>query len=242
MLVDVRSLSEEEAARLQRLVTGRLRSLLGEEDMSILTEYVWHMLAKEEATVQLMSNELVEFLGDNTDNFLQWLLALFPAALKVGEAVGASVSSFTSAGDSGSSGAGAAPFDRRQPPEHQAQQRSRSPAPSSAEGLGDLPQPSAAGGGGGGGGGGGKGGGSRMFARAATQAVRSAQGSGDKGDWHSKTANSEEVEGSRGGHARDVDQPRRFTNARESPAGAAPHFDPRLLSHQTTQAAIPKRR
>eukprot|EP01054_Gregarina_sp_Poly1_P010878 Gregarina_sp_Poly_1__10877@NODE_847_length_5991_cov_96_588623_g612_i0_p4_GENE_NODE_847_length_5991_cov_96_588623_g612_i0NODE_847_length_5991_cov_96_588623_g612_i0_p4_ORF_typecomplete_len317_score33_62zfCCCH_2/PF14608_6/0_00055zfCCCH_2/PF14608_6/0_003zfCCCH_2/PF14608_6/0_021zfCCCH_4/PF18044_1/0_00011zfCCCH_4/PF18044_1/0_23zfCCCH_4/PF18044_1/41zfCCCH_4/PF18044_1/2_4e02PWI/PF01480_17/3_2e07zfCCCH/PF00642_24/0_00044zfCCCH/PF00642_24/0_049zfCCCH/PF00642_24/1_7e02zfCCCH/PF00642_24/1_6e02Nab2p_Zf1/PF18 len=57
--------------------------MLGEEGVEILTEYIWHMITRPKTTKEHVCSELREFLGAETDTFVEWLI----------EAVGPAVSS-----------------------------------------------------------------------------------------------------------------------------------------------------
>ncbi|KYK70209.1 hypothetical protein TGPRC2_308870 [Toxoplasma gondii TgCatPRC2] len=64
-----------------------------QEDMTILNEYVWHLLTQEAATQGRLKKELAEFLQTNTDDFVSWLDSLLcrydPEASASGDEEGA---------------------------------------------------------------------------------------------------------------------------------------------------------
>jgi hypothetical protein len=51
------------AVELQEAITDKLRVILGEEGVEILTEYVWHMLVSSKRNRQHITQELQEFLA-----------------------------------------------------------------------------------------------------------------------------------------------------------------------------------
>ncbi|CXI64173.1 nuclear polyadenylated RNA-binding protein NAB2, putative [Plasmodium berghei] len=62
--------------KYQNIITEKLRELLGEYEVDILTEYVWHMAGNSKSGSEFMCNELKDFLGDHTTVFVDWLLKL----------------------------------------------------------------------------------------------------------------------------------------------------------------------
>ncbi|CAD2095290.1 nuclear polyadenylated RNA-binding protein NAB2, putative [Plasmodium vinckei lentum] len=62
--------------KYQNIITEKLRELLGEYEVDILTEYVWHMAGNSKSSSEFMCNELKDFLGDHTTVFVDWLLKL----------------------------------------------------------------------------------------------------------------------------------------------------------------------
>ncbi|PHJ15794.1 zinc finger (ccch type), partial [Cystoisospora suis] len=44
-----------------------------QEDLSVLNEYVWHLLTQEVANQERLKKELLEFLQTNTEPFVTWL-------------------------------------------------------------------------------------------------------------------------------------------------------------------------
>lgn len=56
-------LSEETSRQCQTAITERLASMLGEEGVEILTEYIWHMITRPKTTREHVCAELEEFLG-----------------------------------------------------------------------------------------------------------------------------------------------------------------------------------
>lgn len=69
-----RELSVETSKQCQAAITERLSSMLGEEGVEILTEYIWHMITRPRTTKEYVCRELNEFLGDETENFVEWLI------------------------------------------------------------------------------------------------------------------------------------------------------------------------
>ncbi|KAI4837273.1 nuclear polyadenylated RNA-binding protein NAB2 [Plasmodium brasilianum] len=70
------SKSKEEQKKYQNIITEKLRELLGEYEVDILTEYVWHMAGNVKTSSEFMCNELKDFLGDHTTVFVNWLMKL----------------------------------------------------------------------------------------------------------------------------------------------------------------------
>ncbi|CRG93807.1 nuclear polyadenylated RNA-binding protein NAB2, putative [Plasmodium gallinaceum] len=70
------SKSKEEQKKYQNIITQKLRELLGEYEVDILTEYVWHMAGNAKSSSEFMCNELKDFLGDHTTVFVNWLMKL----------------------------------------------------------------------------------------------------------------------------------------------------------------------
>ncbi|SCP05040.1 nuclear polyadenylated RNA-binding protein NAB2, putative [Plasmodium ovale] len=68
--------SKEEEKKYQNIITEKLRELLGEYEVDILTEYVWHMAGNVKSSSEFMCNELKDFLGDHTTFFVNWLMKL----------------------------------------------------------------------------------------------------------------------------------------------------------------------
>ncbi|CAG25043.1 nuclear polyadenylated RNA-binding protein NAB2 [Plasmodium falciparum NF54] len=68
--------SKEEQKAYQTIITEKLRELLGEYEVDILTEYVWHMAGNAKSSNEFMCNELKDFLGDHTTVFVDWLMRL----------------------------------------------------------------------------------------------------------------------------------------------------------------------
>ncbi|SOV12640.1 nuclear polyadenylated RNA-binding protein NAB2, putative [Plasmodium sp. gorilla clade G2] len=68
--------SKEEQKVYQTIITEKLRELLGEYEVDILTEYVWHMAGNAKSSSEFMCNELKDFLGDHTTVFVDWLMKL----------------------------------------------------------------------------------------------------------------------------------------------------------------------
>lgn len=66
---------EAAAVELQESITDKLRLILGEEGVEILTEYVWHMLVSPKRSRNHIMQELQEFLAEETGGFVDWLLA-----------------------------------------------------------------------------------------------------------------------------------------------------------------------
>lgn len=62
-----------QARNLQESISEHLRSLIGQHGVPILTEYVWHMVVNPQFNSPMIRNELREFLGDRTDDFVHWL-------------------------------------------------------------------------------------------------------------------------------------------------------------------------
>lgn len=62
-------LSEETTRRCQAVITQRLASMLGEEGVEILTEYIWHMITRPTTTKEHVCLELEEFLGSEVSWF-----------------------------------------------------------------------------------------------------------------------------------------------------------------------------
>ncbi|SBS85273.1 nuclear polyadenylated RNA-binding protein NAB2, putative (NAB2) [Plasmodium ovale curtisi] len=60
--------SKEEEKKYQNIITEKLRELLGEYEVDILTEYVWHMAGNVKSSSEFMCNELKDFLGDHVNN------------------------------------------------------------------------------------------------------------------------------------------------------------------------------
>ncbi|XP_053993708.1 zinc finger CCCH domain-containing protein 14-like isoform X2 [Hylaeus volcanicus] len=61
---------------LQEAITDKLRVILGEEGVEILTEYVWHMLVSSKRNRQHITQELQEFLAKDTASFVDWILTV----------------------------------------------------------------------------------------------------------------------------------------------------------------------
>ncbi|KAF8822725.1 hypothetical protein IE077_002889 [Cardiosporidium cionae] len=61
---------------LLNTITEKLRSVLGIDDVDILTEYIMHLLSHKRATSEYMCKELREFLGEQAESFVQWVLEL----------------------------------------------------------------------------------------------------------------------------------------------------------------------
>ncbi|CRH00907.1 nuclear polyadenylated RNA-binding protein NAB2, putative [Plasmodium relictum] len=70
------SKNKEEQKKYQNIITQKLRELLGEYEVDILTEYVWHMAGNAKSSSEFMCNELKDFLGDHTTVFVNWLMKL----------------------------------------------------------------------------------------------------------------------------------------------------------------------
>ncbi|ANQ09146.1 Uncharacterized protein PCOAH_00034510 [Plasmodium coatneyi] len=68
--------SKEEEKKYQNIITEKLRELLGEYEVDILTEYVWHMAGNAKSSREFICNELKDFLGDHTNVFVDWLMKL----------------------------------------------------------------------------------------------------------------------------------------------------------------------
>ncbi|KJP88139.1 hypothetical protein AK88_02256 [Plasmodium fragile] len=68
--------NKEEEKKYQNIITEKLRELLGEYEVDILTEYVWHMAGNAQSTREFICNELKDFLGDHTTVFVTWLMKL----------------------------------------------------------------------------------------------------------------------------------------------------------------------
>ncbi|EUD68544.1 hypothetical protein C922_00943 [Plasmodium inui San Antonio 1] len=66
--------NKDEEKKYQNIITDKLRELLGEYEVDILTEYVWHMAGNAKSTREFISNELKDFLGDHTTVFVNWLM------------------------------------------------------------------------------------------------------------------------------------------------------------------------
>lgn len=64
------------AVELQEAITDKLRVILGEEGVEILTEYVWHMLVSSKRNRQHITQELQEFLAKDTASFVDWILTV----------------------------------------------------------------------------------------------------------------------------------------------------------------------
>lgn len=67
--------SKENPKKYQNIITQKLRELLGEYEVDILTEYIWHM-ARNAQSSAFMVGELQDFLGDHTEVFVTWLTKL----------------------------------------------------------------------------------------------------------------------------------------------------------------------
>eukprot|EP01055_Gregarina_sp_Pseudo9_P001757 Gregarina_sp_Pseudo_9__1756@NODE_2193_length_1105_cov_13_131332_g2021_i0_p1_GENE_NODE_2193_length_1105_cov_13_131332_g2021_i0NODE_2193_length_1105_cov_13_131332_g2021_i0_p1_ORF_typecomplete_len338_score29_18zfCCCH_2/PF14608_6/0_00075zfCCCH_2/PF14608_6/0_0029zfCCCH_2/PF14608_6/0_013zfCCCH_4/PF18044_1/0_00011zfCCCH_4/PF18044_1/0_043zfCCCH_4/PF18044_1/56zfCCCH_4/PF18044_1/2_5e02PWI/PF01480_17/9_9e07zfCCCH/PF00642_24/0_00056zfCCCH/PF00642_24/0_26zfCCCH/PF00642_24/1_3e02zfCCCH/PF00642_24/1_7e02Nab2/P len=75
--------SESTSQRCQAAITDRLASMLGEDGVEILTEYIWHMITRPKTTKEHVCSELREFLGTETDAFVEWLIqAVGPAVAR----------------------------------------------------------------------------------------------------------------------------------------------------------------
>ncbi|SCO68165.1 nuclear polyadenylated RNA-binding protein NAB2, putative [Plasmodium vivax] len=68
--------NKDEEKKYQNIITDKLRELLGEYEVDILTEYVWHMAGNAKSSREFMCNELKDFLGDHTTVFVNWLMKL----------------------------------------------------------------------------------------------------------------------------------------------------------------------
>ncbi|CAA9989099.1 nuclear polyadenylated RNA-binding protein NAB2, putative [Plasmodium knowlesi strain H] len=68
--------NKEEEKKYQNIITEKLRELLGEYEVDILTEYVWHMAGNAKSSREFICNELKDFLGDHTTVFVNWLMKL----------------------------------------------------------------------------------------------------------------------------------------------------------------------
>eukprot|EP01053_Blabericola_migrator_P004832 Blabericola_migrator_1__4831@NODE_2536_length_2635_cov_216_016355_g1587_i0_p2_GENE_NODE_2536_length_2635_cov_216_016355_g1587_i0NODE_2536_length_2635_cov_216_016355_g1587_i0_p2_ORF_typecomplete_len332_score47_72zfCCCH_2/PF14608_6/0_00074zfCCCH_2/PF14608_6/0_00095zfCCCH_2/PF14608_6/0_061zfCCCH_4/PF18044_1/0_00011zfCCCH_4/PF18044_1/0_023zfCCCH_4/PF18044_1/50zfCCCH_4/PF18044_1/2_5e02PWI/PF01480_17/2_4e07zfCCCH/PF00642_24/0_00045zfCCCH/PF00642_24/0_12zfCCCH/PF00642_24/1_6e02zfCCCH/PF00642_24/1_6e02N len=73
--------SESTSQQCQAAITDRLASLLGEEGVEILTEYIWHMITRPKTTKEHVCSELKEFLGNDTDAFVNWLIQVVGPAV-----------------------------------------------------------------------------------------------------------------------------------------------------------------
>eukprot|EP00921_Rhytidocystis_pertsovi_P002412 GHVQ01004121.1.p1 GENE.GHVQ01004121.1~~GHVQ01004121.1.p1 ORF type:complete len:711 (+),score=171.68 GHVQ01004121.1:106-2133(+) len=65
----------------QQKITEKLRELLCEDEVEVLTEYVWHMVCNIDLDSAYISSELLEFLADKTSIFVQWLFDTIRPAL-----------------------------------------------------------------------------------------------------------------------------------------------------------------
>lgn len=57
--------------KYQNIITEKLRELLGEYEVDILTEYVWHMAGNSKSGSEFMCNELKDFLGDHVIKIIE---------------------------------------------------------------------------------------------------------------------------------------------------------------------------
>lgn len=59
---------EVATVELQESITDKLRAILGEEGVEILTEYVWHMLVNPKKNRNHIVQELQEFLSEEVSS------------------------------------------------------------------------------------------------------------------------------------------------------------------------------
>lgn len=65
---------KEEQKKYQKVVTDKLRGMINMKEIDVLSDYAWQMALSQKGSHEYMCTELKDFFGEDTNDFVTWLL------------------------------------------------------------------------------------------------------------------------------------------------------------------------